>query len=314
MNQKTIKNPVFWLSVAIVALLLAIGGYFLFSPKANDIEEVRKFATNFANKVRMNQVDSVHSLYPAAELCDSFSVDFNDENVEVTETDTPGEFAVTLGNADFKVEKTEDGKMTVTESHGLFAYSESKMALAKGAGGIDPKLDDVQNAKRLKNRYSEYLATKRQQETSNRSIGLTFRTFTKRAVDNDAPSMAKSNVYQSRLEEAQVIRNLKNLGFTLLNKKTELRLDYTGEEYYDLTIYTYTKTTYGQITTVKLEEDYTEIKFPDERAAKSFFATAKVPGMRQQGNRLLDNPDMYWCSTDVEMNGNVVRLKYNWEP
>ena len=70
---------------------------------------------------------------------------------------------------------------------------------------------------------------------SKTSAGLTFRTFTERAKE-------QGKVYQSCLSQKVVVKNLKSLGFTLTNRVTERREDYTGTEYYDAVIETYSKT------------------------------------------------------------------------
>ena len=138
------------------------------------------------------------------------------------------------------------------------------------------------------------------------SAGLTFRTFTKRAKD-------QGKVYQSPLERGELVNNLTSMGFVLINSMTELRADYTGEEYYDAVIETYSKTVDGKTTTILLEEEYTEITFPDDEDANNFFSSAKATGLRKNGNTLEDNPAIYWAGTNVEIKGNVVTLHYRWE-
>lgn len=141
--------------------------------------------------------------------------------------------------------------------------------------------------------------------------GITFRTFTHKSFED---AYEKRVVVQSALENSRVVRNLKELGFTLADKKTERRADYTGTEYYNATIETYNKTINGQTTSVLLEEDQTIITFPSDKDAQEFFSTAKASGLKQHGNQLEDNPDVYWTGTDVKISGNVVTLTYRWEP
>lgn len=138
------------------------------------------------------------------------------------------------------------------------------------------------------------------------SAGLTFRTFTKRAKE-------QGKVYQSPLERGELVNNLASMGFVLINSVSERRADYTGEEYYDAVIETYSKTVDGKTTTILLEEEYTEITFPDNEDANYFFSSAKATGLRKKGNTLEDNPDIYWAGTNVEIKGNVVTLYYRWE-
>lgn len=112
-------------------------------------EEVKQFALDFAEKVSKNQVDSVRALYPDAAKCDSFALVFNADSIQVAETETPGTFKVTIGKADFTLKKAEGGKMTVTESRGLFAYLPSDLDFAKKTGLWKPLIDDVMLAQRM---------------------------------------------------------------------------------------------------------------------------------------------------------------------
>lgn len=139
--------------------------------------------------------------------------------------------------------------------------------------------------------------------------GLSFRTFTEHGYDSD-----NNAHYQTRLEEKQVVRNLQEHGFTLTDTKTESRLDYTGEEYYDATIKTYSKTINGQTTTVKLEENYTEIRFPSRSDVDKFIATVKAADMTEATDGFKDNKEVYWAGTDVYVNGTTVKLDYKGEP
>lgn len=126
--------------------VLFVGLLFVSCEKNKD---VKQFALDFAEKVSKNQVDLVRALYPDAAKCDSFALAFNADSIQVTETETPRTFKVTISGADFTVKKAEDGKMTVTESHGLLAYPDSIMVFAKKTGWLDTNLNDKQNAERL---------------------------------------------------------------------------------------------------------------------------------------------------------------------
>ena len=138
------------------------------------------------------------------------------------------------------------------------------------------------------------------------SAGLTFKTFTKKASENGI-------IIQSPLEEGKVTSNLRNLGFSLIDKTTESRLDYTGEEYYQVDVLTYSKTVDGRVTTVKLETEYTEIHFPNLEDVEEFRQTVRATALKEKGNDFLDSEDVYWAGTDVSFKGTIVTLKYKWE-
>lgn len=124
-------------------------------------EDVKQFALDFAEKVSKNQVDSVRAFYPDAAKCDSFALVFKADSIRIAETETTGTFRVTIGKADFTVKKTEGGKMTVMESHGLFTFPKVDFELAKKTGWYDNTLRDVQNAERLSDStFVKYLSDK----------------------------------------------------------------------------------------------------------------------------------------------------------
>ena len=132
-------------TIFLVPMILAL---LLFSA-CNKNAEVKQFAADFAEKVSKNQVDSVRALYPDAAKCDSFALAFNADSIQVAETETAGLYKVTMGNANFTVQKTEDGKMTVKESHGLFAYPADRMDLAKKTGQWNSSITDLEFSKRM---------------------------------------------------------------------------------------------------------------------------------------------------------------------
>lgn len=144
------------------------------------------------------------------------------------------------------------------------------------------------------------------------SAGLTFQTFTQRRVCQEI-EVAGEKV-NSRLAQDRVVKNLKQLGFTLTNTKTERRLDYTGEESYDVTIPTYEKTVQGGIVSVVLEEEYTDIIFPNNDDIYAFLNSAIAQGLTLGEDCLVDNQKVYWDGTSVTVEGTTVKLSYMWEP
>lgn len=139
--------------------------------------------------------------------------------------------------------------------------------------------------------------------------GLSFRTFT------DSEYEERHRVtYQSCLSEERIVQNLKERGFVLSNTQKDFRPDYTGEDYYEVTIETYSKTVNGCTTTVKLESDYTEICFPSLEDVEVFKKTIRACGMKETENGFEDVKEIYWAGTNVYIKGTIVTLDYKWEP
>ena len=145
------------------------------------------------------------------------------------------------------------------------------------------------------------------QQDSATPAGLTFRTFTK----NDKES---GNTIQSRLSNETIVSNLKKLGFDLIDRTTESRPDYTGEDYYEVTVETYSKAVNGNVTTVKLESEYTEIHFPNLNDVEEFKKTVRDCGLKETEDGFKDSEDIYWAGTDVPFKGTIVTLSYKFEP
>ena len=94
-------------------------------------KEVKMFATDFATLVSHNQKDSLLAVWPDVAKADSLALTFNPDSIKVEPTQTEGQFKVNFGNADMIVAVAEDGKMTVGETNGLFAWPEEKLQFAK---------------------------------------------------------------------------------------------------------------------------------------------------------------------------------------
>lgn len=145
------------------------------------------------------------------------------------------------------------------------------------------------------------------QRESSISAGLTFRTFTKNDKEN-------GTTIQSQLANEAIVSNLKKLGFDLIDRTTESRPDYTGEDYYEVTVETYSKDVNGNFTTVKLESEYTEIHFPNLNDVEEFKKTVRECGLKETEDGFKDSEDIYWVGTDVSVKGTIVTLCYKFEP
>ncbi len=202
-----------------------------------------------------------------------------------------------------------DGGLDMDESN------DDDLATAKWSGRFDGSVYsgiflNITNGKKFQFRLSKTSETYNGRTTKRKSVsaGLTLRTFTEKSSDNGQPIKAEP------LDREQMVANLKAKGFRLLQRKTEKRADYTGEDYYDAVIEKYSKTVGDNTTTVKLETDYTEIRFPNLKDVEEFKASVVKCGLKRKGDTYEDNPDVYWTGTDVTFKGTIVSLNYRWEP
>lgn len=112
-------------------------------------EEVRNYGKYFVEKITTNQLDSLTTSYPDISNADSI-VPFKSDSIMVVET-TPGHYTLTLAEGiTLKLDRSEDGKITVAESKGLFAFPEDKVEVSKKTGMWDDKLSDAQLNERMK--------------------------------------------------------------------------------------------------------------------------------------------------------------------
>ena len=143
-------------------LMFATGIMLVACTENKDLEAVKQFANDFASKVRNNQVDSIRALYPDAVLCDSFALKFVADDIDVKKTDKDDKYIIHLGEGiSFTVKKDEEGNMNITESHGLFAYPNETMDIARGVGIWEDELTDAQFAERVNdNDFKDFLSEK----------------------------------------------------------------------------------------------------------------------------------------------------------
>lgn len=154
MNRKSIM-------MSVIALLTVF-----VSCRENTQEKVKTFATDIANMVSKNQVDSLKMYYEDAASFDSISISFNADDMIVEESGNANEFLVRLGNdADLSVAIDSDGKMKVISSHGLLAFNKSTMDFAKKTGQWKDGITDGELAKRMNDRdFETFLIQKAEKE------------------------------------------------------------------------------------------------------------------------------------------------------
>lgn len=131
-----------------VVVLIAL--FAIVSSCSDAKQEVKQFAADFAAKVSRNQKDSLITVWPDVVKADSLALSFNPDSIAVEETETKGQFKVKLSQkADILVNKGEDGSITVSKSHGLFSYPESKISFARKTGWIEEEMSDTEIAERF---------------------------------------------------------------------------------------------------------------------------------------------------------------------
>ncbi len=135
-----------WYGLSPIALAIIISSC---GDSVKPEEQVKQFAADFATKVSNNQKDSLAAIWPDVAKADSLALTFVADSIRVEPTQTAGQYKVTMGSADMLVTLAEDGKMTVGETHGLFAYPDDKVSMALATGWITKDLNDTQIAERF---------------------------------------------------------------------------------------------------------------------------------------------------------------------
>ena len=140
------------LSIAFIVMLCSCGG-----KKTSPEEEVRNYGKYFVEKLNANQVDSLTASYPDIAKADSI-MPISSDTIIVAEN-APGQFVVTLAEGiTLKVNRSEDGNITVAESKGLFAFPADKVDVAKKTGMWDDNLSDARLNERMKDEeFPKYL-------------------------------------------------------------------------------------------------------------------------------------------------------------
>lgn len=117
--------------------------------KTTPEEEVRNYGKYFIEKLTANQSDSLINSYPDIAKADSI-MPINSDTLLVVES-ALGQYDVTLAEGiTLKVSRTDDGKILVNESKGLFAFPADKVDIAKKTGMWDENLSDAHLNERLK--------------------------------------------------------------------------------------------------------------------------------------------------------------------
>ena len=149
-----------FIACAMSALsLVSCGGASSEEAKEKALDSVKVFAVDMATKVSKNQKDSVVMAYADAAKADSLALSFVADSVKVLEIDSVTFSADFGGGKIIGVKKDAQGKLTVFESKGLFAYPDKDLDFAKKTGMWTDSLTDAQFAERMatKEEFRNYL-------------------------------------------------------------------------------------------------------------------------------------------------------------
>ena len=154
----------FTFSFIICVLLVASCGE---GKKMKPEEEVRNYGKYFVEKLNDNQLDSLQATYPDILKADSI-LPVNSDTILIVET-SPGQYDLTLTEGMvLKVNRADDGNISVTESKGLFAFPADKVENAKKTGMWDESLSDTQLNERMKDEeFFNYIQDQIKNKTSN---------------------------------------------------------------------------------------------------------------------------------------------------
>lgn len=136
------------------------------SKKLSPEDEVRNYGKYFVDKLAANQLDSLTSTYPDIVKADSLAPLWTDSIIVVEST--PGNFDMTISQGvTLKVNLSDDGNITVTESKGLFAFPAKKVEVAMKTGMWNGELTDAQLSELMKDdAFFAYIQDKVKKSTS----------------------------------------------------------------------------------------------------------------------------------------------------
>lgn len=144
----------------VAASLIAAGSIMTSCAGGNKVspqEEVRAYGKYFVEKLSANQLDSIKSTYPDIAKADSVAP-IQSDTIIVVENE-PGQFDLTLAEGiTMKLNRSEEGNISVTETKGLFIFPSDRKELAEKTGMWADNLSDAQLADRLAdNQFFDWL-------------------------------------------------------------------------------------------------------------------------------------------------------------
>lgn len=133
----------------ILMLFAGIGLIVSCGKKASPEDEVRNYGKYFVEKVNANQIDSLTASYPDISKADSIAP-LQSDTILVVEI-APGQYDLTLAEGiTLKINRSEDGDITVEESRGLFVFPADKVEIAKKTGLANDSTSDKLMGEKIK--------------------------------------------------------------------------------------------------------------------------------------------------------------------
>lgn len=211
-----------------------------------------------------------------------------------------------------RISKNGDGSFTVAESKGLFVYPKELMEIAIQTGAWDDNLNDVDQSKKAKEAYQNYLELMKKETESNVSINDFFK-FSGGAIDfYKSPNAINSY--------------LTSLGYVLTSSQTYIGDPDADNEpdtedwitrYYSWNGITVTTVSRGEVSQpADMIVNAFSIKFKNKEQTNSFINNMKTSGWRKD----LEHPYYYKYSGGysgpqiyIVISGNTVDVQGNWE-
>ena len=134
-----------------------LGGY-LISCESKDgpDKKMRDFAEKIAKFSISNRRDSIMTYYPGFEKTDSLKR-LDTEKIKLEPTQPDGYWKVEYSHGEYmNVLLSQDGKMTIKDSHGLFAYPDYVESIAKKKGIWDDREADIKQARKIDEMLDEW--------------------------------------------------------------------------------------------------------------------------------------------------------------
>lgn len=157
-------------------------------------DEVRSYSRYFIEKLSANQIDSIQSSYPDIVKADSI-IPIQSDTIIVVKT-ADGDFNATLmDGVILKINRSEDGKLSVKESMGLFAFPNDKLMIAKGTGMVTDSLSDVEIQEKLADEdYFKYIQKEINEKKNNilKINGGTVTNNTDKTIDGSEYTVTKA--------------------------------------------------------------------------------------------------------------------------
>lgn len=129
-------------------------------------EEIMAFVNEFVNKLNAGERDSI--AYPDILSAREFN-SVNNDSTSISELG-PGQYEVSLPDGIIlKVNRSENGNITITDSYGLFDFPKDKVKIAKKTGMWEEGLSDSQMAMRI-NDEAFFQSLKNQKEVNTNNL------------------------------------------------------------------------------------------------------------------------------------------------